>query len=143
MSSVHTERRQIKLPGDRSILNITPMIREIVTRSGIKEGQVIIQTMHTTAALGMQEYEEGLQGDILKALDRLAPGHENYDHYDVEEGRENAQAHIKALFLNPSLLLIIQGGQVVLGPYQSIFFFDFDPEGRPFRTLIIQVCGEK
>jgi len=154
MSGIYTVEKPVKAPPESHFrLNITQLVQEAIGESGFAEGHVIIQTKHTTTGLGLlvQEDERGLMDDFLRLLERIVPEGDYYRHDDFSkrtenlgpEERKNAVSHLRALFFPTSLTLVFRNRQLQLGPWQSVLLFDFDPEGRPFRTLIIQVCGEK
>lgn len=156
---IYTIEKKIKPPDHQTHLNITQLINEIVAESGIQNGYVIVQTKHTTTALMsgqklpiallVQEDEPGFINDLNKILERLVPKDQYFEHDDFDkrtvnigpDERKNGASHIKASFLPSTLVLVVKNGALNLGPWQSILFFDFDPKGRPSRTLIIQVSG--
>jgi len=155
MCTISTVEEEIKVPGFHFRLNITGLINKVIGRSGLREGHVIIQTRHTTTGflrvgLLVQEDESGLMDDLSRVLGRIAPDDGDYDHDNLKKRTENlgpnermnAAAHIKSSFLEPSITLIFRDGQLDLGQWQSVLFFDFDPEGRLPRHLIIQVYGK-
>jgi len=153
MWGIRTVERQVKPPESHFRLNITGLVNEVIGESGFTEGHVIIQTEHTTTGLGLlvQEDERGLMADLFHLLERIVPASGYFEHDDFRkrlenlgpEERRNAIAHLRASLLPTSLTLIFRNRHLQLGQWQSVLLFDFDPEGRPFRTLIIQVCGEK
>lgn len=152
MFDLYSEELQITDLDSHNRTNITQRIQEIVGRSQIRTGFVIIQTKHTTTGLLVQEDEPGLMKDLNQLLEKLVPGGKHYYEHDdfakrtVNMGpneRKNARSHLMAFFLKPSLTLIIRERQLELGKWQSIFFFDFDAKERSFRDVVVQVCGEK
>ena len=148
----HIEEIEVEVPGSHPCLNITQRVNEIIGKSGLREGHVVVQTRHTTTGLVVQEDERGFKKDFLKVLERIVPEGEYYEHDDFTrrtenigpDERKNGAAHIRASFLQTSLSpLIFQERQLKLGKWQDILLIDFDPEGRPFRNVIVQVYGEK
>jgi len=155
MWEISTTEKQVQVPPSHRWLNITGLVSLAIADSGIAEGFVIIQTKHTTTGLScgllVQEDEKGLMQDLLCLLDKVVPAEGCYTHDDFAvrtenlgpDERQNAAAHLKAAFLQSSLTLVFKARQLQLGQWQSVLLFDFDPVGRPFRTLNIQVCGTK
>ena len=149
---VYTTEIQVKASAPHFRLNLNQRINEAIAKSGFREGHVIIQTNHTTTGLGflIQEDERGLINDLLRLLERIVPEDVDYEHDDFgkrtenlgPDERVNAVAHLRSSLLQSSLNVIFRDGQLQLGTWQSALLFDLDPEGRPPRTLIIQVCGE-
>jgi len=170
---VYTE--EIKITGKKidgiKYSNITQEVENAIQRSGIKNGCVIVKSLHTTAApidlksiLANQEDERGLKKDIknnlneiikcwLKNLENKFPEKIYYEHDDFclreenigNDEPKNGHSHIKALASCPSAALveIVKNGRLLKGDWQMLLFFDFDPENRPPRTLVIQVMGTK
>lgn len=154
MYDICTFEKQIQVPKNRFRLNITQLIKDLVVKSGIKEGQVLIQTKHTTTAvmpfLIIQEDERGLMNDLFCWLSKLIPeGYYEHDDFSVRtenigpNEKKNATAHLKASLFHTSVQLAVFDGQPSLGTWQSIIFLDFDPDDRPPRKIIIQVSGKK
>lgn len=129
-----------------SIYNITPQILEILKASGIKNGQVLVFSRHTTTALAINEYEERLLEDIKVHLRKLAPESEKYLHNDLHlrvvppDEPMNAHSHLMAMMLNNSEVIPVVDGELGLGTWQSILFFDLD--GPRKRTVLVQISGE-
>ncbi|MDJ0575630.1 MAG: secondary thiamine-phosphate synthase enzyme YjbQ [Xenococcaceae cyanobacterium MO_234.B1] len=129
-----------------NIYNITPQIKEIVTASSIKNGQVIVFVRHTTTALAINEYEVRLLEDIKTHLQKLAPPNAKYLHNDLHlrdvppDEPENAHSHLMAMMLNNSETIPIVNGELGLGTYQSILFFELDGARR--RNILVQINGE-
>lgn len=129
-----------------SIYNITPQILEILKASAIKNGQVLVFSRHTTTALAINEYEERLLEDIKVHLRKLAPESEKYLHNDLHlrvvppDEPMNAHSHLMAMMLNNSEVIPVVDGELGLGTWQSILFFDLD--GPRKRTVLVQISGE-
>ncbi len=129
-----------------NIYNITPQIKEIVTATSIKNGQVIVFVRHTTTALAINEYEVRLLEDIKTHLQKLAPPNAKYLHNDLHlrdvppDEPENAHSHLMAMMLNNSETIPIVNGELGLGTYQSILFFELDGARR--RNILVQINGE-
>ena len=117
------------------LIEITDLVRETVSRSAVREGQVLVYTPHTTAAITINENADpDVISDLLAGLDRIAPLQNNYRH---REG--NSAAHIKSSLLGASESVIVSGGKLQLGTWQGLFFCEFD--GPRSRKLYVQVLG--
>jgi secondary thiamine-phosphate synthase enzyme len=127
-------------------IDVTEIVAERVRRSEIEHGLVLVQTLHTTAAVLVNEDEPLLIGDLERMLERLAPGDAAYAHDDfsrraaaTEGERTNGHSHAKALLLAPSTTLTVVGGRILLGRWQRIFLVELD--GGRARSLSILVLG--
>ena len=130
-----------------NIYNITPQIEKILEATSIKSGQVLVFSRHTTTALAINENEERLLEDTKVHLRKLAPESEKYLHNDLHLRRDippdepmNAHSHLMAMMLSSSEVIPVVDGQLALGTWQSILFFDLD--GPRKRTVFIQISGE-
>lgn len=129
------------------IYNITPQIQTQVRASGVENGQVLVFSRHTTTALAINEDESRLLQDVKAHLERLAPAAAPYLHNDLHlrenipaDEPMNAHSHLMAMMLSSSEVIPIIKGQLALGTYQSVLFFDLD--GPRQRTVLIQIFGE-
>ncbi len=129
-----------------NIYNITPYLTKILEASGIKTGQVLVFSRHTTTALAINEYEERLLEDIKAYLRKLAPESDKYLHNDLHlrpnippDEPMNAHSHLMAMTLSTSEVIPVVDGQLGLGTYQSVLFFDLD--GPRKRTVFVQISG--
>ena len=122
----------------REIIRITDKVEEAVRKSEVKEGLCLVSAMHLTASVIVQDDEEGLHQDIWEWLEKLAPFKEDYRHHLT--GEDNADAHLKNLLLHFQVVLPITNGKLDLGPWQEIFYAEFDGQ-RPKR-VIIKIIGE-
>jgi secondary thiamine-phosphate synthase enzyme len=118
------------------IVDITPMVAKIVHDAGVSEGVCVVYVPHTTAAVTINENaDDDVKHDLLKKLAALAPEHESY--YRHNEG--NSDSHVKAALVGPSVMLIIEGGRLVLGKWQGLQFCEFDgPRTRTFYVKIMK-----
>lgn len=115
------------------MVDITTRVRDVVRKSGVKSGICTLYVPHTTAAVTINENADpSVRGDIETTLSRLIPYHGNYSHL---EG--NADAHIKSTVVGPSITVIIENGDLILGTWQGIFFCEFD--GPRSRRLLIKI----
>ncbi len=122
----------------RGYINITRDVEERVSRSGIQEGMVLVSAMHITAAVYINDAEDGLIQDIDEWLDQLAPFGKDYRHHHT--GEDNGDAHLKNLLIGHEVIVPITDGRMDLGPWQQIYYAEFD--GRRRKRLIIKVMGE-
>ncbi|RLJ70378.1 secondary thiamine-phosphate synthase enzyme [Hydrogenivirga caldilitoris] len=134
----YTKYLTFKTEKRRELIRITDTVKEAVEESGVKEGLCLVSAMHLTAAVIVQDDEEGLHDDIWEWLERLAPFRENYKHHLT--GEDNADAHLKNLLVHLQVVLPITEGKLDLGPWQEIFYAEFDGQ-RPKR-VIIKIIGE-
>ncbi|MEJ7555858.1 MAG: secondary thiamine-phosphate synthase enzyme YjbQ [Aquificaceae bacterium] len=121
----------------RELIRITDQVKKIVEESGIKEGLCLVSSMHLTASVIIQDDEEGLHEDIWKWLENLAPYKKDYKHHRT--GEDNADAHLKNLLTHLQVVLPITNGKLDLGPWQEIFYAEFD--GQRNKRVIVKVIG--
>jgi len=121
----------------RAIIRITEIVRDAVRKSGVKEGFVLVSAMHITASVYVNDDEEGIMEDMMELLDSLAPPKPEYKHHRT--GEDNADAHLKSLILHHEVIVPITEGDLDLGPWQEIFYAEFD--GRRKKRVIIKVFG--
>jgi secondary thiamine-phosphate synthase enzyme len=121
-------------------VNITREVAEAVTKSGVREGLVLVNAMHITASVFINDDEPGLHHDYEEWLEKLAP-HEpagQYRHNDT--GEDNADAHLKRQVMGREVVVAITAGQLDFGPWERIFYGEFD--GRRKKRILIKVIGE-
>jgi len=133
-----TEYLWFKAENKRELFHITETIREIVFKSKIKEGFVLVSAMHITAAVYVNDNEPGLFQDIWEWLEHLAPFDENYKHHNT--GEDNGDAHLKSLLMHHQVIVPVTNGDLDLGPWQRIFYAEFD--GLRKKRVIIKVMGD-
>jgi secondary thiamine-phosphate synthase enzyme len=134
----HTEYLWFSTKKRREIIHITDTVSDIVKKSGVKEGLVLVSAMHITASVYVNDLEEGLFEDIWKWLENLAPYRVEYKHHMT--GEDNADAHLKNLIMHHQVIVPITNGDLDLGPWQRIFYAEFD--GQRKKRVIIKVLGE-
>ena len=135
-----TEYMTFNVNSRRGFVNITPDIRKLVTKSQVKEGLCLVNAMHITASVFINDNESGLHSDYEKWLERLAP-HEPIDQYKHNEtGEDNADAHLKRQIMGREVVVAITDGQLDFGPWEQIFYGEFDGK-RPKRVLV-KIIGE-
>ena len=122
----------------REYINITADVEEIVKKSGIQEGMVLVSAMHITAGVWINDAESGLLQDIDDWLEHLAPFNINYRHHRT--GETNGDAHLKSLLVHHEVIVPVTSGKLDFGPWQQIYYAEFDGQRR--KRLIIKVMGE-
>ena len=134
----YTEYLTFNTKKRRDLIRITDTVKEAVRKSGVKEGLCLVSAMHLTAAVIIQDDEEGLHEDIWEWLERLAPFKPDYKHHRT--GEDNGDAHLKNLLVHLQVVLPITNGELDLGPWQEIFYAEFD--GHRPKRVIIKIIGE-
>lgn len=127
-------------PGRRAFLNITPQVETCVQESGITEGLALVNAMHITASVFINDDESGLHRDFDNWLEQLAP-HEpvrQYRHNDT--GEDNADAHLKRSVMGREVVVAVSGGKLDFGPWEQIFYGEFD--GRRRKRVLVKIIGE-
>lgn len=135
---VHTEYVTFHTKGHREYIHITPQVEAAVKKSSVKEGMVLVSAMHITAGVYVNDDEPGLIEDIDQWLEGLAPFKKGYKHH--ETGEDNGDSHLKALLIHHEVVVPITAGRLDFGPWQRIFYAEFD--GRRDKRLIIKIMGE-
>ena len=135
-----TEHLTFHVKTRRAFVNITPDIGKLVTKSKIQEGLCLVNAMHITASVFINDNESGLHKDYEKWLEYLAP-HEPIDQYDHNKtGEDNADAHLKRQVMGREVVVAITSGELDFGPWEQIFYGEFDGK-RPKRVLV-KIIGE-
>jgi secondary thiamine-phosphate synthase enzyme len=124
----------------RDYINITDEVQEAINKSGVKEGLCLVNPMHITASVYINDDERGLIKDYDKWLEKLAPHApiEQYRHNDT--GEDNADAHIKRQVMGREVVVAITGGRLDFGPWEQIFYGEFD--GRRKKRALVKIIGE-
>lgn len=130
----------LKTAAKDEIIDITAKVREIASRSGVKQGLACVFVVGSTAAVTTVEHEPGLVADMHDAMDRLYPRNVDYEHHQ-RWGDGNGHSHIRASFVGPSLTVPIVDGELQLGTWQQIVFMEFDVKPRS-REIAVQVVGD-
>lgn len=128
------------IPARRGFINITPEVEIAIRESGIKDGLVLVNAMHITASVFINDDESGLHHDYDKWLEKLAP-HEpvsQYRHNDT--GEDNADAHMKRQVMGREVTVAITEGKLDFGPWEQIFYGEFD--GRRRKRVLVKIIGE-
>lgn len=147
----YIDKLEIAAP-ECGVVNLNPLLNEAVEKSSIRNGFIIVQSLHSTAGIATQEDEEGiLKYDLPRLLDRLVPRDEYYAHDDTEkrqprvgpEERKNGHAHLKRFLVgHNSEIFIVYDYRILFGTWVSGLLLDFDPIGRKSREIAIAVMGE-
>jgi secondary thiamine-phosphate synthase enzyme len=122
----------------RELINITDRVAAVVDKSGVAEGMVLVSAMHITAGVFVSDHEPGLWEDIWSWLQHLAPDGPDYQHHRT--GEDNGDAHLKSILVHHQVMVPITAGKLDLGPWQQIFYAEFD--GLRRKRLVVKVMGE-
>lgn len=143
---IHKEKINFQTKSQIEFVDVTDKVQEIIDRSGIREGQALVYSEHTTMSVAINHYENMLLQDFMRALYRIAPidGQYSHDMFELRrnndsDGRSNGHSHCKALIIDNSKTIPVERGKLVLGGRQSIIALEFD--GSRERDLFIQVIG--
>ena len=124
----------------RAFVNITPEVRNIVKESGIKEGLCLVNAMHITASIFINDNESGLHKDFDTWLEKLAPHGPTEQYKHNETGEDNADAYLKRQIMGREVVVAITNGKLDFGPWEQIFYGEFD--GRRNKRVLVKVIGE-
>jgi secondary thiamine-phosphate synthase enzyme len=128
------------IPERRGFVNITPQVNDCLRESGIKEGLLLVNAMHITASVFINDDESGLHHDYEKWLEELAP-HEPISRYRHNNtGEDNGDAHLKRQIMGREVVVAITEGEFDFGPWEQIFYGEFD--GRRRKRVLVKVIGE-
>jgi secondary thiamine-phosphate synthase enzyme len=122
----------------RAYVNMTAQVEAVVRKSGVREGMVLVNAMHITASVYINDDEPGLLHDYDTFLERLAPHEAAYRHNDT--GEDNGDAHIKRQLMGREVVVAITNGKLDFGPWEQIFYGEFD--GRRRKRVLVKVIGE-
>jgi secondary thiamine-phosphate synthase enzyme len=134
-------RRELwfNVPGRRGFVNITSQVEEALRESGIREGLCLVNAMHITASVFINDDESGLHTDYERWLEALAP-HEPLQRYQHNRtGEDNADAHLKRQVMGREVVVAVSGGRLDFGPWEQIFYGEFD--GRRRKRVLIKILG--
>ncbi|MBO10675.1 MAG: secondary thiamine-phosphate synthase enzyme [Planctomycetaceae bacterium] len=135
-----TEELWFDVPTRREFINITSQVEELVQRSEVREGLCLVNAMHITASVFINDDESGLHADYEKWLEELAP-HEPIGQYKHNNtGEDNADAHLKRQVMGREVVVAITEGRLHFGPWEQIFYGEFD--GRRRKRLLVKIIGE-
>jgi len=141
----HRRELWFEIPARRGFVNITPQVERALAESGIREGLCLVNAMHITASVFVNDDESGLHEDYERWLERLAPfdagsdpGHGGYRHNRT--GEDNADAHLKRQVMGREVVVAVTGGRLDFGPWEQIFYGEFD--GRRRKRVLVKILGE-
>jgi secondary thiamine-phosphate synthase enzyme len=134
----HTQYLTFNTRQRRELIHITRDVEQAVQESGVREGFVLVSAMHITAGVFVNDNEPGLHQDIWEWLEDMAPYRPDYRHHRT--GEDNGDAHLKNLLIHHQVIVPITDGHLDLGPWQRIFYAEFDGQRR--KRLVIKVLGE-
>ena len=123
----------------RQFINITPQVSAALAESGIREGLCLVNAMHITASVFINDDESGLHGDFERWLEKLAP-EKPYDQYAHNGYEDNADAHLKRTVMGREVVVAVTEGRLDFGPWEQIFYGEFD--GKRTKRLLIKIIGE-
>ena len=135
-----TEYLTLRTKSRREFVNITQDVKKLVKKSGVKEGICLVNAMHITASVFINDNESGLHNDYEKWLETLAP-HEPIDQYQHNDtGEDNADAHLKRQVMGREVTIAITKGELDFGPWEAIFYGEFD--GKRSKRILVKIIGE-
>ena len=134
-----TEHLWMNVPTRVGFVNITPQVEALVARSGVREGLCLVNAMHITASVFINDDEAGLHRDMERWLERLAP-HAPTSQYDHNNGEDNADAHLKRSIMGREVVVAITEGRLDFGPWEQIFYGEFD--GRRRKRVLVKIIGD-
>lgn len=134
----HTEYLWFNTKQKREFVNITDQVESIVAKSKVKEGLCLVSAMHITASVYVNDAESGLIEDIQQMLERLVPFKSDYKHHRT--GEDNGDAHLKRMLIGHQVIMPITDGKLDLGPWEQIYYAEFDGQRR--KRVIVKIIGE-
>ena len=136
-----TKEIWMHIPERRGIVSIHAQVAELVAESGVQEGLVLVNAMHITASVFINDNESGLHRDYDKWLEELAPFDPSPDRYHHNRtGEDNADAHHKRQIMGREVVVAVTAGKLHLGPWEHIFYYEFD--GRRRKRILVKIIGE-
>ena len=138
MMKVHTDYLWFETKSRQEFIRITDKVASIVAASGVQEGMVLVSAMHITAAVYVNDWEDGLIHDFQVWLEKLAPAGLPYRHHHT--GEDNADAHLKRTLMGHQVIVPITAGKLDLGPWEQVFYAEFDGQRR--KRVVVKVMGQ-
>jgi secondary thiamine-phosphate synthase enzyme len=135
-----TEHLWFEVPNRRGFVNITDVVERLVAKSGVKEGLCLVNAMHITASVFINDAEEGLLNDYEEWLEKLAPHEPTSQYRHNRTGEDNADAHLKRQVMGREVVVAITKGKLDFGPWEQIFYGEFD--GRRRKRVLVKMIGE-
>ncbi|MEI7731106.1 MAG: secondary thiamine-phosphate synthase enzyme YjbQ [Verrucomicrobiota bacterium] len=135
-----TEQLWFEVPGRRGFVNITDTVEKLVKKSGVQEGLCLVNAMHITASVFINDAESGLLHDYEVWLEKLAPHEPVGDYHHNRTGEDNADAHLKRQVMGREVVVAITMGKLDFGPWEQIFYGEFDGNRR--KRVLVKIIGE-
>jgi secondary thiamine-phosphate synthase enzyme len=135
----HRKELWFNTSGRREYINITPEVAQEVRDSGVQEGFVLVNAMHITASVFINDDESGLHSDFERWLEGLAP-EKPYSQYNHNNGEDNADAHLKRTIMGREVVVAITNGRLDFGPWEQVFYGEFD--GKRRKRVLVKIIGE-
>jgi secondary thiamine-phosphate synthase enzyme len=135
---VFTDYLYFNTTNRQEFVRITDMVADVVRKSGVTEGFALVSAMHITAGVYVNDWEDGLIEDFQVWLEKLAPAGLPYEHHRT--GEDNGDAHLKRTIMGHQVMLPITGGKLDLGPWEQVFYAEFDGQRR--KRVVVKVMGE-
>jgi secondary thiamine-phosphate synthase enzyme len=137
VSRVYTDYLWFNTQKRQEFIRITDKVADVVAKSGIREGMVLVSAMHITAGVYVNDWEDGLIHDFQVWLETLAPSGRDYHHHQT--GEDNADAHLKRTIMGHQVILPITAGKLDLGPWEQVFYAEFDGQRR--KRVVVKALG--
>ncbi len=134
----HTEYLWFNTKNRKELINITFDVEKNVKASGVQEGFCLVSAMHITSGIWVNDEEPGLKDDLMEFLEKIAPFKPEYKHHRT--GEDNADAHLKRTLMHHQVVLPITKGRLDLGPWEQVFYAEFD--GRRRKRVVVKIIGE-
>ena len=134
----YTKKIIVNTEKEKEIINITSQVESAIAESGIAEGIVLVNSMHITSSVFINDEERGLKKDFLEWLEKVAPDKPDYEHHKT--GEDNADAHLKRTIMGREVVCAISSGRLDFGPWEQIFYGEFD--GQRDKRILIKILGE-
>jgi secondary thiamine-phosphate synthase enzyme len=135
-----TEHLVFRTESRREFINITPEVEDLVEKSGVKEGLCLVNAMHITASVFINDDESGLHQDFDDWLEKLAPFEPISQYRHNRTGEDNGDAHLKRTIMGREVVIAVTGGKLDFGPWEQIFYGEFD--GRRKKRVLVKIIGE-
>ncbi len=136
----HRQELWFETPTRRAFINITPQVEQAVRDSGVREGLVLVNAMHITASVFINDDERGLHHDYETWLEQLAPHEPTSNYRHNQTGEDNADAHLKRQIMGREVVVAITAGKLDFGPWEQIFYGEFD--GRRRKRVLVKIIGQ-
>jgi secondary thiamine-phosphate synthase enzyme len=129
-----------EVPSRRGFVNVTRQVEQCLTESGVREGLVLVNAMHITASVFINDNESGLHHDYEQWLEQLAPHEPVAKYHHNRTGEDNADAHLKRQIMGREVVVAVTAGKLDFGPWEQIFYGEFD--GRRRKRVLVKIIGE-